>query len=134
VPDIKEFPKNDVKALLKQAYSLSLDGLKARPQTPNGQTIVKSISEKKRRPGMSKPAAPPRRKKHPMPNFVLDALKKTKLFDAYESRPPYQRNDYIGWITSAKQEATQRRRLQQMLDELSGGDRYMKMPYRTSRS
>src|SRR6185295_1476536 len=98
-----------------------------------GQTIVKSISEKKRRPGMAKKAAPPRREKHPMPSFVLDALKESKLFDAYQARPPYQQNDYVGWITSAKQPPTQQRRLDQMLDELRSGDRYMKMPYKTKK-
>jgi Bacteriocin-protection, YdeI or OmpD-Associated len=37
----------------------------------------------------------------------------------------YQQNDYIGWITRAKQQATREKRLQQMLDELATGDRYM---------
>jgi hypothetical protein len=130
VPDIKGFPKSDVKRLLTQAFALSVERLKGRPQTPNGQTIVKSISAKKRRPGMPKKAAAARREKYKMPDFILDALNRLKLLDAYEARPPYQRNDYIGWITSAKQEATQKRRLDQMLAELRGGDRYMKMPYR----
>jgi len=65
-----------------------------------------------------------------MPDFVLDALKNAKLFNAYESRPPYQQNDYVGWITSAKREETRIARVTQMLDELRGGDRYMKMPYK----
>jgi Bacteriocin-protection, YdeI or OmpD-Associated/Domain of unknown function (DU1801) len=133
VPDIDKFPRADVKKLLKQAFDLSLSDLKGREQSPNGQTIVKSISEKKRRPGMPKKAAPPRRERHKMPAFVLDALKKSKLFDAYGSRPPFQQNDYVGWITSAKQTATQQRRLDQMLDELRAGDRYMKMPYKSKR-
>ncbi len=50
--------------------------------------------------------------------------------DAYRARPDYQQNDYIGWITRAKREETQQRRLQQMLDELRRGDTYMKMTYR----
>lgn len=50
--------------------------------------------------------------------------------NAYEARPPYQRNDYIGWITRAKLAATQQKRLDQMLDELERGDIYMKMAYR----
>ena len=125
-----EFPKADVKKMLKQAFENSIAGLKGRPQKPNGKTIVKSISEKKHRPGMPKRAAAARRERNPMPESVLDALKKSKLVDAYESRPPYQRNDYVGWITSAKQPATQQRRLDQMLDELRSGDLYMKMPYK----
>ena len=133
VPDIKEFPKADVKQLLKQAYVLSIERLQGRPQTPTGQTIVKSISEKKRRPGMPKKAAAARREKHKMPDFVLDALSRMKLLDAYEARPPYQQNDYVGWITSAKQEPTRKRRLEQMLAELRRGERYMKMPYKVKR-
>lgn len=132
VPDIYKFPKADVKKLLKQAYENSVVGLKGRLQTPNGRTIVKSISEKKRRPGMAKPAAA-RRERHTMPDSVLSALKRSKLFEAYESRPPYQQNDYLGWITSAKQPATQQRRLDQMLDELRSGDKYMKMSYKAKR-
>lgn len=133
VPDIYKFPKTDVKKLLKQAFENSIAGLKGRPEAPNGRTIVKSVSEKKRRPGMPKRASAARRERHPMPDFVSDALKKAKLFDAYRSRPPFQQNDYVGWITSAKQPATQQRRLDQMLDELRSGDRYMKMPYKANR-
>jgi uncharacterized protein YdeI (YjbR/CyaY-like superfamily) len=65
-----------------------------------------------------------------MPAFVRDALNDAGLMEAYRERPPYQRNDYIGWITRAKREETRRRRLEQMLDELERGDRYMKMAYR----
>ena len=67
---------------------------------------------------------------YPMPEFVSEALKAAELESAYASRPPYQRNDYIGWITRAKLPATQQKRLSQMLDELARGDVYMKMAYR----
>jgi len=50
--------------------------------------------------------------------------------DAYNSRPPYQRNDYIGWIQRAKLEATRQKRLNLMLDELKRGDVYMKMKWK----
>lgn len=53
---------------------------------------------------------------------------------AYKARPPYQQNDYIGWITRAKLEATRNKRLAQMLDELERGDAYMKMAYRPKRA
>ncbi len=49
---------------------------------------------------------------------------------AYLKRPPYQQNDYIGWISRAKQESTKMKRLDQMLDELAAGDKHMKMSYR----
>ena len=79
---------------------------------------------------MAPKTAGARRERYPMPDFVLQALKKAKLFDAYEARPPYQQNDYVGWITGAKREETRDARLAQMLDELTRGDRYMKMPYK----
>lgn len=130
VLDIKKFPKSDVKKLLRQAYNLSVERLKGKPQEPNGHTITKSISEKKRRPGMPKKAPAARRERYAIPDFVMEALTKSKLFDAYEERPPYQRNDYVGWISSAKRPVTQQARLAQMLDELGRGDVYMKMSYK----
>ena len=55
---------------------------------------------------MTTGAPRPRRPRYPMPTFVAEALARNGLLEAYRSRPPYQRNDYIGWITSAKREAT----------------------------
>jgi len=52
------------------------------------------------------------------------------LMKAYLSRPPYQQNDYIGWIDRTRQDATKQKRLAQMVDELKRGDIYMKMAYR----
>jgi uncharacterized protein YdeI (YjbR/CyaY-like superfamily) len=74
-----------------------------------------------------------RRPRHPMPAFVRRALTEADLMTAYQARPPYQQNDYIGWITRAKRPETRDKRLSQMLDELAQGDRYMKMPYGGSR-
>ena len=74
--------------------------------------------------------AQPRRPRHEMPDFMRDALLEYGLDEAYRSRPPYQRNDYIGWIAGAKREETRQKRLNQMLQELRDGDRYMKMAYR----
>ena len=71
----------------------------------------------------------PPRPRHPMPDFIRDAINERGLMDAYRSRPPYQRNDYIGWINRAKREATKQKRLNQMLDELEGGKVYMKMKW-----
>lgn len=65
-----------------------------------------------------------------MPDTVRDALLERDLMAAYRNRPPYQQNDYIGWITRAKRQATKDKRLAQMLDELEQGDVYMKMAYR----
>jgi uncharacterized protein YdeI (YjbR/CyaY-like superfamily) len=71
-----------------------------------------------------------KRERYPMPDFIREALAAKKLTAAYDARPPYQRNDYIGWITRAKLPATQQKRLDQMLEELAKGDAYMKMAYR----
>lgn len=70
-----------------------------------------------------------KRPRHQMPNLVKRALVDRGLMAAYNARPPYQRNDYLGWITRAKQQDTIDRRLEQMLHELERGDRYMKMKY-----
>jgi uncharacterized protein YdeI (YjbR/CyaY-like superfamily) len=64
-----------------------------------------------------------------MPEFFREALESGGLMDAYRARPPYQRNDYIGWITRAKRPDTQEKRLNQMLEELEKGDVYMKMDW-----
>jgi uncharacterized protein YdeI (YjbR/CyaY-like superfamily) len=71
----------------------------------------------------------PGRERHPMPGFFRDAINARGLMSAYKARPPYQRNDYIGWITSAKLEATRQKRLKQMLNELKKGGVYMKMKW-----
>lgn len=70
------------------------------------------------------------RPKNPMPAFVRNALNERGLMAAYHERPAYQQNDYLGWIVSAKLEPTRLRRLNQMLDELQGGNLYMKMAWR----
>ena len=70
-----------------------------------------------------------KRPKHPMPAFVKQALEMRGLMAAYKARPAYQKNDYIGWINSAKLEKTKEKRLFQMLDELEKGGVYMKMPH-----
>ncbi len=65
-----------------------------------------------------------------MPDYVRGALLEHILMEAYRARPPYQQNDYIGWITRAKRLETRENRLAQMLVELEQGDKYMKMDYR----
>ena len=70
-----------------------------------------------------------KRPRYPMPADVRDALDRAELMDAYRERPAYQQNDYVGWITRAKRDDTRKRRLEQMLDELETGDRYMNMAY-----
>ena len=71
-----------------------------------------------------------KRARQQMPDDIEQTLIEHKLLDVYHSRPDYQQNDYLAWIGRAKREATRRNRLDQMLDELRNGDRYMNMPYR----
>ncbi|MCL1914371.1 MAG: YdeI/OmpD-associated family protein [Eubacteriaceae bacterium] len=70
------------------------------------------------------------REVYPVPPFVSQALDDKGLWDLYKARPPYQRNDYIGWITRAKREETRQKRLAQMLGELEGKSGYMGMEYK----
>lgn len=69
---------------------------------------------------------------NPMPAYVKEALEKRKLTAAYEARPDFQRNDYLGWIARARKLETRQKRLDQMLDELEDGDVYMKMTWKPS--
>ncbi|MBT8166384.1 MAG: YdeI/OmpD-associated family protein [Acidimicrobiia bacterium] len=69
-----------------------------------------------------------------MPTDVRRALEAANLMAAYDARPPYQRNDYIGWIDRAKRPETRTKRIDQMLAELEQGDVYMKMEWRGARN
>lgn len=71
----------------------------------------------------------PRRLRYAMPDYVEDALVARGMMKAYRDRPPYQQNDYIGWITRAKRAETRAKRIEQMLAELDQGDVYMKMAW-----
>jgi len=68
-----------------------------------------------------------------LPDTVRAALEESGLMGRYAARPWYQRNDYLGWIARAKRDDTRHRRIEQMLDELEAGDRYMKMAWRAGR-
>jgi len=67
---------------------------------------------------------------YPLPDFIRDTLIKQDLMEKYLQRPPYQQNDYIGWITRAKRPETVEKRLNQMINELRAGDKYMGMAYK----
>lgn len=70
----------------------------------------------------------------PMPPEVAEALASAGLGQAYDARPPYQRNDYLAWIARAKRPETRARRLARMLDELRRGDVYMNMDWPPGRT
>ena len=58
VTDKKKFPKKYMKQLIQEAYVNSLSKIKDPKQIMNGQTIVKSVSEKKRPDKIEKVAKP----------------------------------------------------------------------------
>lgn len=62
VKDKTKFPKAYIKKLLKEAYNNSLAKIKDEKQIVNGKTIVKSISEKKRKDKSSKSSVNPKKK------------------------------------------------------------------------
>lgn len=64
-----------------------------------------------------------------MPADIEERLQREAVMDLYRKRPPYQQNDYLGWIVRAKRLETREKRLAQMIEELRGGDRYMGMSY-----
>ncbi len=68
-----------------------------------------------------------------MPPDVGERLAATGLREAYEARPHYQRNDYLGWIEQAKRPETRDKRIAQMLNELERGGVYMRMDHPPSR-
>ena len=74
-----------------------------------------------------------KRPAHPMPDFVADLLDSEGLRALYDQRPWYQRNDYLGWISTAKRPETRLKRTRQMLGELRAGNVYMKMAWRPRR-
>lgn len=58
----------------------------------------------------------------PVPPFVAEALaKRPKARAAFEALPPSHRRNYLRWITEAKQEATQLRRLEEAIRRLEAG-------------
>ncbi|WP_338608514.1 YdeI/OmpD-associated family protein [Pelagibacterium nitratireducens] len=65
----------------------------------------------------------------PMPDDIGQRLEEAGLRAAYDERPAYQRNDYLGWIARAKRPQTREKRITQMLDELQTGGVYMAMKW-----
>ena len=74
-----------------------------------------------------------KRRRNVLPELVRRALHSRGLMKAYRERPPYQRNDYLGWIAEARRSETREKRLAQMLEELEGGTRYMNMQWKAVR-
>lgn len=129
-PPVMEAHEKDLRGL-----NTSKGGIRFTADEPLPTALVKKlvkarIEENRQGRGpyaQRKPAV--RRERHPMPDYIEKELEGRGLMEAYKRRPPYQQNDYVGWITSARQEATRQKRLDQMLEELESGHGYMKQPY-----
>jgi uncharacterized protein YdeI (YjbR/CyaY-like superfamily) len=74
------------------------------------------------------------RKIHDIPDYVVDALNESRLWESYKSRPPYQQNDYIGWINRARRQETKNKRIEIMLSKLRAGSGYMGLDWVGSRT
>ena len=85
-------------------------------------------------PDQPAPATGLRRPRNAMPADIVALIAQRGLEAAYAERPAYQRNDYLGWIARARRPETRQRRLDQMLDELEGGQLYMRMSWRAERA
>lgn len=73
-----------------------------------------------------------KRPRHKMPAGIRDVLRRHGLMAAYNARPAYQRNDYLGWIAVAERDAARGKRTEQMLRELERGGVYMGMKHAPS--
>lgn len=118
-------------------YELSGTTIHIYPGKPLPQSVVKKIvklrlAENAARAKVGRVPRVSQRKRYPMPVAVKTALVKAGLMADYEARPAYQRNDYLMWISQAKQEATKSKRLDQMLSELKQGGVYMNMKHPSS--
>lgn len=72
--------------------------------------------------GISLPKKPAKKKTLAIPEDFLTAVKKNKAaLKTFESFPPSKKQDYIEWITEAKQKATRTKRLATSVEWLSQG-------------
>lgn len=74
-----------------------------------------------------------KREREAMPDDIKRRLEELELMEAYNSRPPYQQNDYLRWISFAKQATAREKRIQVVLEELKDGTTYMNMAWNLKR-
>ena len=91
-----------------------------------------SIGHKKVDKTIKTTASTLKRPRNSMTAAIRNALNLSGLMSEFRLRPPYQQNDYIGWIARAKQIETRDKRLRQMLHELKVGGIYMNMKHNPS--
>jgi uncharacterized protein YdeI (YjbR/CyaY-like superfamily) len=75
-------------------------------------------------PGAKVAMAPPRRRWAQLPKYIERALKANgAAWRHFEQLAPSYRRNYIGWIDSAKREATKQRRLREAVRLLAKGEK-----------
>jgi hypothetical protein len=60
-----------------------------------------------------------------IPDDLKKALDDNELWERYHARPPYQQNNYVGWIVGSKRVGVRAKRLAQLVSELQAGGQYM---------
>jgi len=73
-----------------------------------------------------------RAERRSMPEDVRAALSEADLAADFESRPGYQRNDYLWFIEESRDAETRSDRIRLLLSELAGGEVFLGMEYRPS--
>ncbi|MGI9317008.1 MAG: YdeI/OmpD-associated family protein [bacterium] len=63
-----------------------------------------------------------------LPKFVQEALQQHDLCSQFRIRPKHQQINYLRWINSAQRSKVKIKRLNQMLQELKCGDKYLDLP------
>jgi uncharacterized protein YdeI (YjbR/CyaY-like superfamily) len=64
-----------------------------------------------------------------IPDDLKKALDDNGLWERYRARPPYQQNNYVGWVIGSKRPGIRNKRLMQFVDELRSGAQYMGSAY-----
>ncbi|MCO6512349.1 MAG: YdeI/OmpD-associated family protein [Aridibacter famidurans] len=99
IESIKDLPSEKVlKKYIKEAVRLNDEGIKV-PKKPSGKAKALAV-----------------------PAYLTEALKKNKKAQkTFEGFSTSHRNEYVEWITDAKQEKTRERRIAQALEWMSEG-------------
>lgn len=101
--NVKEIPRQKILTYVREAVALNAGGRKL-------------------------PVPAKTRPIRPMPAALKRVLVQHDLTKNFGDRPPYQRRDYISWVTDAKRQETRDKRLETIVDDLQSG-RYMKMEW-----
>lgn len=60
---------------------------------------------------------------HSIPDYFAELLELSELVDTWESLTPLARNEFLCWMTAAKKQVTNDKRMERAIEELAGGMR-----------